>query len=224
LKKQRVDDSRIVDPASITSTLLHECKLLEKTTTKNNVLLQIRTDDVTIILNNGTTEFDIPSFTSLVGFGKGAFKLIKDTDPLPPGAIEYKLTNQDELVMLGNVVQPIGRLLIDQLAKKPDTKLSYHNFVQHPADPRLFDIKQTHRIVYVPSAATESAVSNTNLGCKQIAELWDTDTMRRVWQLRATAGKGLQVACCKVVSIVDIKVPPNKACIMTKVKAASASS
>ena len=65
------------------------------------------------------------------------FKMVKgDGSDAPEKSLQFKLSSQDDLVVLNNIIMDVGTVVRDQRATKPDAQISYHSIKVDEADPR----------------------------------------------------------------------------------------
>ena len=104
----------------IKEMLLHESKI------KDDVWLQVRVPDTIYITNKGTTEAILSTSDQVALFGKGKFKMLKPAEELMSNMIEFKIAGANQIVIINNVAQTILKIMNEQRAVKPDSKLCYH--------------------------------------------------------------------------------------------------
>ena len=99
-----------VEAQSISEALMVEAKLAGK----DAPVLRLRANHATYLVNNNVQKWT-PSVGYVCGFGRGSFKLLKSEGAdVPSGAIEFKLTNQDDMVVVNGPVSPWGQVLREQ--------------------------------------------------------------------------------------------------------------
>ena len=60
----------------------------------------------------------------------------RDGPEAPDKSLQFKISSQDDLVVLNGIVMDVGTVVRDQRAKKPDAQISYHSIKVDEADPR----------------------------------------------------------------------------------------
>ena len=109
----------------------------------------------------------------LAGFGKGSFKLLKENEAAPEKAIEFKLSNDEDLICFNGKVLPLGQVVQEQRAKKPEAQVSYHKMVVNDENPKKFSLTTSHRICFVgASGESEPEASIGNIGMKEALDVW----------------------------------------------------
>ena len=167
-KKAKLDASLVVEVSSVTQPLLMESKLQGKLP----LYLQIRANDIVLLLNKDTTkEHSVNMHDQIASFGKGAFKLAKVDDQLGATQLEFKLTGHEDLVVVNNFLQPLGKVLMAQRQTKPDAQICYHSITIDPECPTNFTLSQTHRIFFIGGEAA-AEVNVHNIGNSKPFKLW----------------------------------------------------
>ena len=212
-KKCDVSPDRIVDGATITSALLFKAKV--SSISKHNVEVQIRDGNMKCLVNMGAEETTVHKGTTLIGFGKGNFKMAqKLEEPIPAGCIEFKLKDEMTNVIIGGSFRTLGSVIQDQRQKSPKADACYHKLEVNENDPSKFVLNQIHRVYYVPSPAAESdPIKDSNIGTK-VANVssWNTDVSEITWAVRWIQ-KGLQSQTPKVCLTKDVTLAPGAALI-----------
>ena len=209
-KKQNcgVSPDKIVDGATITAALLFKAKV--SSISKQNVEVQIR-DGMKCLVNMEAGETTVPKGTTLIGFGKGSFKMTPGPDaPIPDQSVEFKLKNEMTNVIIGGSFRTLGSVIQDQRQKAPSAEACYHKLEVNENDPSKFVLTQTHRVYYVPSPAADSdPIKDGNIGAKvPNASSWNTDVSEITWMVRWVQ-KGLQSQLPKVCLTKDVTLAPG---------------
>jgi len=211
-KKAKIAQEFIVDAASVTQPMLLECKL---NTGKDQLYLQLRANHCAIILNKDSAKDHALACHSFVAaLGRGTFKLLKDTsDAAKPEQYEFKLSTQNDLVMLNNTVLPIGKVLATQRESKPDAQVCYHKVTLSESDPTQMTFSQTHRVLF--SCTNEGSAQETtssNFASKESYPTWLTsESVVLIWACRWVA-KGLMPVKPVLVCKGSIALPPGRCC------------
>ncbi len=210
LKKanMRVDPATLVDNTTITEALLWEVKIQ---TPRHEVLkLQLRVG-MAYIVNVGTGEANFNYHSFLTGFGKGSFKLMADGDAASP--LEFQLKSSDDLVVINGNVMKLEEVLALERKKKPTATIYYHDLVDSETEPGKFTLKQTHRVLFVPTTKPEGGAAPTlqNAGAELSPSQWNTHATMLIWQVRWVA-KGLQAVGPRVYTTHDLALAPGLGC------------
>ena len=120
----------VVEASSISEALLYEAKM----SGKDVPMLQLRANQSVYIFNQTSQEW--PSDRGYVcGFGRGAFKMAKlDGSDTPENFHQFKISSQDDLVVLEGIVMDMGTVIRDQRATRPDAQICYHSIKVDEAD------------------------------------------------------------------------------------------
>lgn len=59
--------------------------------------------------------------------------------------MQFVLTNQDDVVFMDNVCQPLSKVLAAMRAKKPDCKVCYHS-LEETSSSAAFTLTSTHQV------------------------------------------------------------------------------
>ena len=118
-----------IDAGDLTESLLEEVKLQILTTDPKHVgcFLQWRTKGLVCVVNKGSSDVEISEFGYLCGFGPGAFKILKDDEAIPEGAVHYSLTGPDDTVLLANIGVTLKEVVDQAREKQPRAKLCYYD-------------------------------------------------------------------------------------------------
>ena len=210
-KKAKVDSKNIVANDSIAQPLLHECKLPGK---DPHMFCQVRASHVVVLVNKSSKELSMNANAFLIGFGKGAFKLLKGSEEPQPTQYLFSLTSHATSVVFNNAVTTVGKVLATQRESKPDCKVCYHRLQDNADDAKKFSLTLSHKIVFAPSE-TVVEVSPANIGNKENFEVWtaNDEVAEVLWIVRWTA-KGLM----PVRPVVHLKgaltLPVGKSCMV----------
>ena len=82
-------------------------------------------------------------------WGQGNFKLSNASAALDDKALEFKLSNEQDLVCLSGDVTTLGEVLAFQRQQKPDASVNYHSLEQSAENPGKYVLQQTHRIAFL---------------------------------------------------------------------------
>ena len=156
-KKPRISDKCIVDARQITQALLVEVKLVGK----DAVHLQIRAGSIITLQNKTNVKIALLANTLLCQFGKGAFKLIKGDENPTEKQYPFALRDDKELVVLGQTVQTLGKVIEDQRQTKPDCVICYHKMVRNEENPKLFTLDISHKVAFEPLPRTTQPTGRT---------------------------------------------------------------
>ena len=115
-----------------------------------------------------------------------------DGSDAPVKSLQFKISSQDDLVVLNGIVTDVGTVVRDQRAKKPDAQICYHGIKVDEADPQKFNIEVTHNVVFVPKndELADKDINCHNIAAKEEPKVWNTDVLKTLWVVRWTA-KGL---------------------------------
>ena len=186
-KKLKLEPRFIVESMKITEALLIEVKMMPS---KDAMFLQIRAGHQIYITNKAPHAVDVPPDSFVAAFGKGSFKLIKAGEEVAEN-IEFKLQNQDSLVVLNGLVVSVGKVVEEQRVKKPDCEICYHSITQDDQNMKKFELAQTHRIAFAYKPEGEAVeVSQANVAAKEILATWNSGLLQVLWLVRWSA-KGL---------------------------------
>jgi hypothetical protein len=134
----------------------------------------------------------------------------------PVGDIEYKLTGDHDMVIVGGAIRMLGSVITEQRQKAPKAEAMYHKLVVNETDPSKFSLTQTHRVFFVPSpASADETTKDGNIGTRAADPAqWATDVSSVSWNVRWVA-KGLQSQAPKVILTKDATLPPGHALILS---------
>jgi hypothetical protein len=203
-KKAKIDSAHVVESSKIEHALLVETKL-----PKDNLFLQLRAGHRLYICNKGPAETTLDQDFFIAGFGKGNFKLMKESDSASDYAVEFKLQSSDDLVCFNGKICAVGTVVADQREKKPDCQICYHKLTPADDNPKKFVLQQTHRIAFHsttkedgglgPGSEKKNAegknqpaeVNQGNFAVKEPVKIWQgSPSMHVLWTVR-WAAKGL---------------------------------
>jgi hypothetical protein len=189
IKRAKVDNSQVVESSKIDHALLVEAKM------PNSLILQLRAGHRVYICNKGAGETTLEQDSLVAGFGKGNFKLMKESDPAPDNAVEFKLQSSDDLVCFNGRICSVGSVVADQREKKPDCQICYHKLTVTDDSPKKFLLKQTHRIAFHTQVKEEGSqpaeLTLSNFAAKEPVKIWQASpSLNLVWTVR-WAAKGL---------------------------------
>ena len=122
VKKVKIEGPTVlVEASSISEALLYETKM----SGKDVPMLQLRANQSIYIFNHTSQEWS--SDRGLVcGFGRGTFKMVKsDGSDAPVKSLQFKISSQDDLVVLNGIAMDVGTVVRDQRAKNPADQICY---------------------------------------------------------------------------------------------------
>ena len=111
-----------IDLEWITATLICEAKM--PYVPKDAGRVQVRTSHNLYIVNNSESEFKFPAGTFVGGFGKGAFKVMKEE--APTSAVPFLFSSSDDLVLLDSKLLSLEVVVAEQRKTKPECKICYY--------------------------------------------------------------------------------------------------
>jgi hypothetical protein len=210
-KKVKVDAHAIVSLASISEALLWEAKL----NFKEAPVLQLRAGSAVYICNRSTAgaEVVIQQGAYLAGFGKGAFKLLKQTEAVEVGVAEFKLTSDSDLVVLAGAMQTLGSVIANQRKKEPSIGVCYHDLTVDTADPSKIILTTTHRVAFVPKS--DDTITQANIAAKMPIAAWNNHGSAWYWAVRFTK-KGLMPIKPVIHSSCELVLPAGRACKLSE--------
>lgn len=146
---------------------------------KDSVNFQVRTGHGMYLVNLTSSEQTLKGFSPLVGFGRGAFKLFKDSDTVPDRAVVFEVTSSEMPVCLNGTVATISEVLAKQRESKPEAEVCYHKASIVPEKLRSFNFHRKQMVAFVPNGPTqrvedikesnkEEAITCSNIGCRNI--------------------------------------------------------
>jgi len=201
-----------VATSDITAALLFEAKVTG--IVKGDAIhLQLR-DKAKYLVNISNAEVSVPRKNTIGGFGKGNFKLVKHTDPAPKSGVEFRLTDQDTLIIIGGAVRRLGDVVMEERKKKPMAEVCYHKIKIDEGDPSKLTLEQTHKVFFVPTNEATDQIKDTNIAAKEPdSTKWNTEATALVWGARWVT-KGLQAIAPKLITIVDMTLSPGSAALL----------
>lgn len=137
-------------------------------------------------------------------FGAGSWKILKEKGS--DRALQFVLSNQDDMVFMDNVCQPLSKVLAAMRAKKPDCKVCYHT-LDETSSSAAFSLTSTHNVFFV-GKADETALGKHNVGWALLKNLGPA--LRVVWHVRWTT-KGLSPIKPSIHFVGPITVPEQNA-------------
>ena len=170
---------------SISDALLYETKMGGK----DGPMLQIRATHSVYIFNSNSQEWS-SDYGYVCGFGRGTFKMVKmDGSDAPAKSIPYKLSSQEDLVVLNGIVMKVGKVIQDQRSKKPDSQICYHSIKTDESNPHMMSISTTHNIVFVlkEQEIEYKDLNQNNMAAKESLEVWNSPLMKTIWVVRWAA-------------------------------------
>ena len=209
-KKAKIDNAMIMDASVVEQPVLQECKLPGK---DPRMFAQIRACHCVVLVNKSTQELSLPANELVLGFGKGAFKLLPGQQESLPVQCEFHLNSYEDLVVFNNSVITVGKLVEQQHESKPDAKICYHKFVDNTEDPKKFKLAQTHKIVFTPKDDSADILAS-NIGSKESFGVWKTSEVGHLlWSVRWTQ-KGLMPVKPGFYLKGALILPPGKCCLL----------
>ena len=148
----------MMEANAITDALVCECKMASN----KDVMLQVRSNHTIYIVNKSETNEWSSTLGFVAGLGKGGFKLVKG-DVQESDGISFRVDDDKTMVVFNGVVTELGQVIADQRVKKPDCQVCYHTIAYSDAEPKKFNLKQTHKVFFFPKKAMELS-TNTTLG------------------------------------------------------------
>ena len=192
-KKLKHNTSLVLESAKVKEPLLQECKLWSAG--RDQAWIQLRANHTAVINNkDDKKDFTLSCWDFVSGFGRGRLMLLKGENETPkPHQLEFKLENQDDMVLLNNIPISVGKALERQRESKPDAQICYHKTNIDMTDPSKMTFQQTHHVVFENTIDGKVAeTSNANFAAKEEYQTWAaSDAVRIIWAVRWTA-KGLQ--------------------------------
>ena len=206
-KKAKVASKFIQSAESITESILFDVNL--KASTKGEkAVFNLRSNHTVYIINKGEKEFSHPAGEQIIGFGKGAFKNLKDTPPTDE-QLPYVLSPDDEIVM-NNTRMLLSTVLQNQRQAEGDVKLAYHKVCWDTVDPKKFTVEVTHHIAFAPLPTQE--VNANNVATQEKVSFWSKNEVTTVlWHCRWTA-KGLMPVKPAVFLKGQLVLQPGECC------------
>ena len=204
-KTQHVPTFEVMEANAITDALVCECKMANN----KDVMLQVRSNHTIYIVNKSETNEWSSTLGFVAGFGKGSFKLIK-CEVQESDGISFKVDDDKTMVVFNGAVTELGQVIADQRVKKPDCQVCYHTIAYSDAEPKKFNLKQSHKVSFFPKESDET-INEHNIGKKEKLEIWNSDKLAVMWVVRWTT-KGLM--CVKPVVHLkgSVTLPPGRAC------------
>ncbi|CAK8987791.1 Uncharacterized protein SCF082_LOCUS1126 [Durusdinium trenchii] len=206
LKADEVAADKIFENDLIKDALLFDCKKL-------------------FLVNLTQQEQILKSGASLIGFGRGNFKLFKEGDPLPEKALTYMIPDSDTLVCLNGALMTISDVVHQQRSKNPEAQVCYYETNHVPETQKKYTFKMKHKVVFVPAgkAASENAekeekevaLAASNIGAKEVPTTFcNLHCCQLVWWVRWTV-KGLQPTKAMLHMTKRLTLPAGKSCQLT---------
>lgn len=216
-KRARValDAALVVDATGIDKALLHECRIGSKDPA---VWLQIRAQNHIYIVNKGTKDW-VASDSFVAGFGRGAFKIIKQDAELPSGAVELHLTSSSDSIHYDGKMQVLGDVIKELRQRNPDTKVTYHKMTFDTQEPHKFELQWTHRVIFVSRPEEQSAqeMKDGNAAARESLQLWQSSNSVGVfWVMKFSQVKGLIPVKPAVYLKGSVTLGPGQALILSK--------
>ena len=205
-KKLKIAASLVMESNSIVDALLLEAKMQGK----DAPMLQLQAQHKVFIVNKAAAEASLPDGAYVCGMGKGSFKLFKQDQALEGNLYEFKLTDQNDLVVMNGAVVGLGKVVLEQREKNPAVKVNYHNIVIDDGNPKEFKLTQTHRICFQPKDENGEASQN-NLAMKEEPKTWNASCLHVLWVVRWTA-KGLMPVKPQVHLKGSLILPAGRSC------------
>ena len=205
----------MIELEKIDKALLYECKV--GTNVKDSLWLQVRAGNHIFLANKANKDWsgkDLP----ICGFGKGSFKMIKGDADLPDGGVELSLEgSSDQICFDGRVVQ-LGEVVKDLRKKNPETKVTYFQMSFDSEDPHKFQLKRTHRVVFIPRPEEKAAeVKDSNAGARENVQLWhSSDSVAIMWHMKHSPVKGLIPLKPAVFLKSPVQIPPQQALVVVR--------
>ena len=136
-----------------------------------------------------------------------------DGSDAPEKSLQFKISSQDDLVVLNGIVMDVGTVVRDQRATKPDAQICYHSIKVDEADPQKFNIEVTHNVVFTPKneGLADKDLYCHNIVTKEELKVWNTDVLKTLWVVRWTA-KGLMPVKPVVHLNGSLNLLPGRAC------------
>ena len=128
-----------------------------------------------------------------VAWGSGGFKLVKsDVSDAREKSLQFKISSQDDLVVLNGIAMDVGTVARDQRVTRPDAQICYHSIKVDEADPLKFLIEATRNVIFVPKneGLADNDINCHNIAAKEELKVWNTDVLKALWVVR-WAAKGL---------------------------------
>ena len=221
LKADEVAADKIFENDLIKDALLFDCKL----GSKDSLNFQIRAGRKLFLVNLTQQEQILKSGASLIGFGRGNFKLFKEGDPLPEKALTYMIPDSDTLVCLNGALMTISDVVHQQRSKNPEAQVCYYETNHVPETQKKYTFKMKHKVVFVPAgkAASENAekeekevaLAASNIGAKEVPTTFcNLHCCQLVWWVRWTV-KGLQPTKAMLHMTKRLTLPAGKSCQLT---------
>ena len=187
---------------------------------------QIRAGRKLYLVKLTQQELTVKSGTSLIGFGRGAFKLYKEGDPMPEKAIEYIIPESDTMVCLNGSLMSISDVVYQQRSKNPEAQVCYYDTTRVPEMDKKFTFKLKHKVVFVPAGKDKAAggenpeekevgLAASNIGAKEVPSTFaKLHCCQLLWWVRWTV-KGLQPTKAMVHMTKRLVLPAGHACRLT---------
>ena len=173
----QVDDKLMLAVSDIAQPLITEIKL------QPGLTLHCRGDKTFYLLN--VSDKAIQQLDLCVGlFGSGSYKIIKDNQEKPANSIPFVLENHSTLVVLNGTVSTVGEVLQTQRQKKPDAKICYYSLIDDPESVNQFDLKSTHRVIFVPKPGEDGATAAKHNCGSQLPHDGNSSCIRLLWHVR----------------------------------------
>ena len=136
-----------------------------------------------------------------------------DGSDAPEKSVQFKISSQDDLVVLNGIVMDVGTVVKDQRLKKPDAQICYHSIKVDEADPQKFNIEVVHNVVFVPKndGLADKDINCHNIAAKEELKVWNTDVLKTLWVVR-WATKGLMPVKPVVHLNGSLHLLPGRAC------------
>ena len=144
----------------------------------------------------------------------GSFKMVKtDGSDAPEKSIPFKISSQDDLVVLNGIVMDVGTVIRDQRATRPDAQLCYYSIKVDEADPLKFLIEATRNVIFVPKneGLADKDINCHNIAAKEELKVWNTNVLKTLWVVR-WATKGLMPVKPVVHLNGSLHLLPGRAC------------
>ena len=219
-KVVEVDPAFILENDKIQETLLMEAKLGNK----DSLNFQVRSGHCIYLVNLTGSEQTLKGMTTLVGFGRGGFKLFKEQETIPDRVVCFDVTSPDMLVCLNGTVATVSEVLAKQRESKPEAEVCYHKASIIPEKPGSFNFHRKQMIAFVPNgpsqrleeenkeATKEEAISCSNIGCREpVATYSKLTNAQIIWTVKWTI-KGLQPVKPQLHLLKKVCLPVGKSC------------
>ena len=210
-----LDAALVVDAAGIDKAMLNECRLGTKDPA---VWLQIRAQNHIYIVNKGTKDW-VAMDSFVAGFGRGAFKIIKQDAELPSGAVDLQLTSSSDCIHYDGKMQMLGDVIKELRQRNPDTKVTYHKMIFDTQEPHKFELQRTHRVIFVsrPEEQSSQEMKEGNAAARESLQLWQSSSSVGVfWVMKFSQVKGLIPVKPAVYLKGSVTLGPGQALILSK--------